>query len=103
MGMRSMLYIGWNKDKYIIDISYDPTLDLKFHSRAWGCQQLWILTPSLLLGQAISILQAISSDEEREGVYFNNKEVSKITSLAKYIQKKVPFKLSYGSRLKEKF
>lgn len=101
--MRSMLYIGWNKDKYIIDISYDPTLDLKFHSRAWGCQQLWILTPSLLLGQAISILQAISSDEEREGVYFNNKEVSKITSLAKYIQKKVPFKLSYGSRLKEKF
>ncbi|WP_051533970.1 DEAD/DEAH box helicase [Desulfitibacter alkalitolerans] len=102
MGMRYMLYIAWNKDKYIVNLSHDPVLDLNFHMDVWGCQQLWILTPPLLLGQAYFILNSAAVHEEIKGTKFSGRD-SSIKGIARYLAGKIPFTLSHGNQLKEKY
>ncbi|MBS3968720.1 MAG: DEAD/DEAH box helicase [Clostridia bacterium] len=102
MGMRYMLYIAWNKDKYILNLSHDPVLDLSFHMEVWGCQQLWILTPPLLLGQAYYILNSVASQEEKKGTVFNHRD-SSFKSIARYLAGKIPFAVSHGNQLKGKY
>ncbi len=103
MGMRYMVYIAWNKDKYLINVSHDPVLDLNYHMDAWDCQQLWILTPSLLLGQACLVLDSVSSHEEVRGRAFNRTDNSSFKTIARYFAGKIPFAPSHGNQLKDKF
>ena len=102
MGMRYVIYIAWNKDKYLVNLSHDPVLDLGFHMEDWGCQQLWILTPPLLLGHACYILNSVASQEEKRGSIFNYKD-SSFKNIAKYFAEKLPFAISHGNQLKEKY
>ena len=97
-----MLYIAWNKDRYILNLSHDPVLDLSFHMEVWGCQQLWILTPPLILGQAYYVLNSIASQEEKKGTIFNHRD-SSFKSIARYFSEKIPFAVTYGNQLKEKY
>jgi len=102
MGIRYMIYIAWNKDKYLLELSHDPVLDLSFHMEIWGCQQLWILTPPILLGQAYYILNSVASQQERKGVTFSYRD-SSFKNIAKYFAEKIPFAVSHGNQLKEKY
>jgi len=97
-----MLYIAWNKDKYLLNLSHDPVLDLSFHMEAWGCQQLWIITPPLLLGPAYYILNSVASQIEKKGATLNYKD-SSFKNIAKYFAEKTPFTVSHGNQLKEKY
>jgi len=98
-----MVYIAWNKDKYLMNVSHDPVLDLNYHMDTWECQQLWILTPLLLLGQACLVLNSVSTQEEIRGTVFNRTNNSSLKSIARYFAGKIPFTPSHGNQLREKF
>lgn len=103
MGMRYMVYIAWNKDKYLINVSHDPILDMNYHMDTWGCQQLWIVTPSLLLGQACLVLNSIAEQEEIKGMDFHRTDNSSFKTITRYFAGRMPFRPSHGNQLKEKF
>ncbi len=63
--MKCFIYITWNKYKYIVNYSFDPFLDLKYHNTSWDSQQLQLLTPPMPLGVAYSILNSIADKNEQ--------------------------------------
>ncbi|MEW6621854.1 MAG: DEAD/DEAH box helicase [Bacillota bacterium] len=104
MGMRSLLYIAWNRKQYVVNISHDPVMDLAYHAKAWGCWQMWIISPLLLLGQAMGLLWSVSSPLERKGMFYNQKKApSSVISWARYLKDKASSGASCSSVLKAKF
>ncbi len=59
------LYLAWNNSRLMAGVSHAPLLDLAYHFRTWGCQQLWVISPPLRAAQAFNVLSNVLPVTER--------------------------------------
>lgn len=61
------LYLVWNEEGYVINISPDPDLDLAYWADRSGYTDMLVLEPALPVGTAVRVLQETAAAPEEAG------------------------------------